>query len=126
MLRLLTLELGLGLGRIYGYVQSGRFGGSVLTVRENASGPFAILDVGASSLFEQPEAREHDGQSPNAFHHNRQLGRGVGEADLWDQRSAAGSQDRRWIRSGPLLSTPSLSPSWPLDGIPTRERGPRP
>ena len=33
--------------------------GSTWGVREEASGAFAVLDVGASRLFEQPETRKH-------------------------------------------------------------------
>lgn len=36
-------------------------------MREEASDAFAVLDVGASRPFEQPKAREHGGQSSNAF-----------------------------------------------------------
>ena len=50
-----------------GDVQSCGFSRSVLTVREEASGTPAVLDVGASRPFEQPKAREHGGQSSNAF-----------------------------------------------------------
>ena len=50
-----------------GDVQRCRLSRSVLTVREKASGTFAVLDVGASRLFEQPKAREHGSQSSNAF-----------------------------------------------------------
>jgi len=50
-----------------GDVQSCGFSRSVLTVREKASDTFAVLDVGASRPFEQPKAREHGGQSSNAF-----------------------------------------------------------
>jgi len=50
-----------------GDVQSCGFSRSVLTVREEASCTFAVLDVGASRPFEQPKAREHGGQSSNAF-----------------------------------------------------------
>ena len=50
-----------------GDVQSCGLSRSVLTVREKASSTFAVLDVGASRLFEQPKAREHEGRSSNAF-----------------------------------------------------------
>ena len=50
-----------------GDVQSHRLGRCVLVMREDAGGSFAVLDVRAFCLFEQPEAREHDGRSANAF-----------------------------------------------------------
>jgi len=50
-----------------GNAQSNRLGSSVLVVREDAGGTLAVLYVRAFCLFEQPETREHDGQSSNAL-----------------------------------------------------------
>lgn len=55
-----------------GDVQSWRFSGSVLTVREKTSGAFAVLGVGAPRLLEQSESREHGGQSSNSVCRSRQ------------------------------------------------------
>ena len=89
--------------------QSGRFSNSVLAVRENAGGPFAVLDVGAFCLFEQAEAREHGGQSSTI-----------------EEVAVAIKQTPTSIEIRTLLSSPFTSPPWPPNGIPDRGRGPSP
>ena len=73
-------RLGPRFWRLDGDIQSCGLSKGVLTVREEAGGTFAVLDVGASRLFEQPKAREHEDKSSNTiFHsHRRSCNRGKG------------------------------------------------